>query len=169
MTAEPSRSEDPAHALGPRAGVKAVIFREGHVLMNHSVVDGKDVYDLPGGGQEFGETQRDALARECREEIGAAVRVYDVACIFEFRTTRDALTAAPIDLFHQVNVCYWCGLESGEEPAATAAQDMDPYQVGTSWLPIDTLHTVDVRPRGLAEWLQSDPAIRPVGLGELTP
>lgn len=71
---------------GPRLAVKALLLRGGQVLMNHIVdPDGRDVYTLPGGGQEHGESQPEALVRECAEEIGARVTVHQVACLFEVR------------------------------------------------------------------------------------
>ncbi|WP_240613158.1 NUDIX domain-containing protein [Brachybacterium endophyticum] len=154
-----------AHSLGPRVGVKALIMREGAILMNRSDVEGHEVYDLPGGGQEYGETQADALVRECAEEIGARVRVHGVACLWEFITTTDGFLREPIELLHQLNVGFWCGLEPGEEPRAEASTSMDTWQVGTSWLPVAELDRFDVRPRAVADWLQADPSIRPVGLG----
>jgi ADP-ribose pyrophosphatase YjhB (NUDIX family) len=86
--------EDPknlARVLGPRVGVKALIHRDGALLFNHSRAQREDGtveewYDLPGGGQEYGESQADALRRECVEEIGARVRVYQIATVFEFAT-----------------------------------------------------------------------------------
>lgn len=162
---ENTASTDPAHALGPRVGVKALILRDGAILMNRSEVDGHDVFDLPGGGQEYGETQAEALARECAEEIGARVRVHGVACIWEFLTEVGGFRREQIPLSHQLNVGFWCGLEPGQEPRAEASSGMDTWQVGTSWLPVDQLDRFDVRPRAIADWLQADPSIRPVGLG----
>jgi 8-oxo-dGTP diphosphatase len=156
--------QDPAHALGPRSGVKALILREGRILMNRSDVDGHDVYDLPGGGQGYGETQAEALVRECAEEIGVRVRVHGIACIWEFLTRTDGFRREPTPLTHQLNVGFWCGLEPGEEPRPEASSEMDTWQVGTSWLPVDDLESYDVRPRAVADWLQADPSIRPVGL-----
>ncbi|UEJ81749.1 NUDIX domain-containing protein [Brachybacterium halotolerans subsp. kimchii] len=155
----------PAHALGPRVGVKALILRDGAILMNRSDVDGHEVFDLPGGGQEYGETQAEALVRECAEEIGARVRVHGVACVWEFLTEIGGFRREQIPLSHQLNVGFWCGLEPGEEPRAEATTEMDAWQVGTSWLPVDQLDRFDVRPRAIADWLQADPSIRPVGLG----
>jgi hypothetical protein len=45
---------------------------------------------------------------------------------------------------------------------------MDTHQVGTAWLPIDEIDRYRVSPPALAEWLQSDPSSRPVGLGFVT-
>jgi len=148
----------------PRLGVKALIVREGQVLMNHLVnADGSDGYSPPGGGQEHGEDQVAALIRECYEEIGAQVEVHQVACIYEIRTDRSFRGGAPMPLFHQVSVAYWCGLADGEEPGVGTAPD--PGQVGTAWLPLDRLGDYAVHPVELARWLGADPSSRPLSLG----
>lgn len=152
----------------PRLGVKALVVRDGHVLMNQVLTtDGEELYGPPGGGQEHGETQEQALRRECREEIGADVDVFQVACVYEVQLGRRLVDGAPIPPFHQVNVAYWCGLAEGEEPGL--GTDPDPGQVGSVWLPIDRLHEYDVRPRELGAWLQDDPSSRPVGIGPTAP
>lgn len=102
----------------PRLGVKALIVRDGQVLMNRYIdPDGTHVFALPGGGQEHSEDQVAAMIRECREEIGARVEVHQVACLFEIMTDRRMVDGTPIPPFHQVNVAYWCGLGEGRSPA----------------------------------------------------
>lgn len=152
----------PAHT--PRLGVKALIVHDGYVLMNHVVSPaGQDQFMPPGGGQEHGEDQVSALMRECREEIGARIEVHQVASVFEVMTDRGFRDGAPIPLFHQVNVAYWCGLAPGETPGV--GSDPDSGQVGSAWLPLDRLGQYDVRPVELARWLEADPSDRPLTLG----
>lgn len=155
---------DPAPS-GPRVGVRAAVVRDGAVLVNHYRAGGRDFYDLPGGGQEHGETQDDALRRECAEEIGARVRVYGIACVYELLADRAPRTGEPIPLFHQINVVRWCGLEPGETPGLGPVPDGN--QVGTAWLPIAELDRHEVQPPELSAWLRSDPSSRPTWLGSL--
>ncbi len=167
-TPAPAPTAAPAAAArrGPRVAVKALIVRDGHVLMNRVVTsDGEVLYGPPGGGQDHGEDQVAALIRECREEIGAEVEVHQVACVYEVISDLRLLDSSRIDLFHQVNVAYWCGLAEGQEPGV--GSDPDPGQEGTDWLPIGRLDQFEIHPPGLAQWLDSDPSSRPVGLGPL--
>ncbi len=59
----------PAPRVRVRRAVRAVIERDGLLLMTYAVAVGD--YGFPGGGIEEGETRDDALRRELREEIGA--------------------------------------------------------------------------------------------------
>lgn len=51
----------------------AVVIRDGRVLMHRSAT--QDVWYLPGGTGEFGESARETLVRELREELGVEARV----------------------------------------------------------------------------------------------
>jgi 8-oxo-dGTP diphosphatase len=148
----------------PRVAVKALLIRDRSILMNRYVEpDGREVFALPGGGQEHGEDQVAALIRECREEIGAQVEVHQVACFFEVMTAPGRRDGTVIDSFHQVNIGYWCGLAEGEEPGE--GTEPDARQAGTAWLPLDRLGEHEVHPPALARWLESDPSDRPLSLG----
>lgn len=148
----------------PRVGVKALIIRDQQVLMNRYLdPDGTEIYALPGGGQEHSEDQRSAMVRECREEIGATVEVFQPACMFEIIMDHRMVDGSPIPPFHQVNIAYWCGLAEGEEPGE--GTEPDPGQDGTAWLDLAHLDRHIVHPPELARWLASDPSSRPFSLG----
>ena len=60
----------------PLAGVGAVIINEGKmILVKRGVEPGKGEWSIPGGLIELGETVRDAVIREAKEETGLNVEI----------------------------------------------------------------------------------------------
>lgn len=55
-------------------GVKALIFNEDKFLVMHNKGVEEDLWELPGGRMEFGETAEETLKREMLEETGLAVK-----------------------------------------------------------------------------------------------
>lgn len=58
-----------------RSGVRAVIIDQGDLLVLKQVKNGETYFVFPGGGVEEGETDTQALKRECIEEIGVRIVV----------------------------------------------------------------------------------------------
>ena len=60
----------------PRVGVGVAIVRDGQILLvKRRNEPGKGLWAVPGGKVEYGETLRDAAAREVKEETGLDVVV----------------------------------------------------------------------------------------------
>src|SRR6478735_7311049 len=56
--------------------VAGVMIKDGRILLCHRAADRRwypDVWDLPGGHVEFGESPTEALRRELAEELGVSV------------------------------------------------------------------------------------------------
>jgi 8-oxo-dGTP diphosphatase len=56
-----------------RISIKAMVVRDGKVLLGEDWTDGAPEWELPGGGMDFGETPQGALIREVQEECGLEV------------------------------------------------------------------------------------------------
>lgn len=84
---------------GPRLAVRAVIVREGRLLIvNAYPGDVSDLWCAPGGGVERGASLPDNLRREVFEETGLAVTVGTPCLVNEFHD--------PDNGFHQVDVYF---------------------------------------------------------------
>lgn len=75
--------------------VTAALVRDGRVLLVHRSPDRHaypNVWDLPGGHVEPGETERVALAREVREELGVRIAPDSATPLCRFEVGRDEET-----------------------------------------------------------------------------
>jgi ADP-ribose pyrophosphatase YjhB (NUDIX family) len=85
----------------PRLAVRALILREGRLLLVNAYPGGRsDLWCAPGGGVEAGLSLPDNLAREVKEETGLAVAVGAPALVNEFHD--------PASGFHQVDIYFRC-------------------------------------------------------------
>ena len=84
----------------PIIGVGGVVFIEGRVVLikrRHPPLQGR--WSLPGGGVHVGETLREAVQRELREEIGIDTRVGPLIDLFDHITREpDGHTWGPFDV-----------------------------------------------------------------------
>lgn len=86
-------------AAGPRLAVRAVIVRDGRLLVvNAWPGQASDLWCAPGGGVETGSSLPDNLRREVFEETGLAIRIDAPCLVNEFHD--------PASGFHQVDVYF---------------------------------------------------------------
>ncbi len=138
-------------SLGIRNSAKAVIVREGKLLLtvNTDHLEGS-YYLLPGGGQEKKETLEEAVKRECEEELGVEIEVVRFAAIREYIGAHHEF-AKWDEEFHQVEIMFECRLL--EEPKVSYQPQGDLRQTGFAWIPIEDLELVRIYPKALASWL----------------
>lgn len=105
----------------PAIGVGGVVWKGDEVLL---IQRGKEPnrghWSLPGGHQEWGETVRQAVAREVREETGVEVEVDHLIDVV------DAIIAAagePAE-YHFTLIDYRCDWVSGDAVAGDDASDV---------------------------------------------
>lgn len=115
----------------------AIIYRDGRVLAARRADDAEGGgWELPGGKLEQGETSKEALRREIREELG---------CELQLVWLYDTVEHDYPD-FHLSMDCFVCSLAPGSEPTADPAVHDE-----LRWLTQDELMDV--------EWLPADTAL----------
>jgi len=67
----------------PRIRVAALALRDGALMLAKHRKDDRESFLLPGGGIEHGESIRDALARELREEARVACDIGALRYVIE--------------------------------------------------------------------------------------
>lgn len=129
-----------------RNSAKAIIIRDGCILLIRNRDADGDWYILPGGGQNHGETLHDALRRECREEIGSDVQVGELKLIREY-IGRNHEFADHDGAMHQVEFMFECRIDEAYTPGS--GHTPDTYQTGVAWLPLADLGRFRLYPKVL--------------------
>lgn len=148
-----------------RNAARALIVRDGAVLLQICRIDGEVLHILPGGTQEFGEPLDAAVRREVLEETGLSVRVDKLLWVCDFieRTHRPVQGEGE----HVVAAIFRCTPEAGA-PIVPASMP-DVAQIDVRWVPLAELSAVTLVPRVLqpllVAWAEHDGALIPTYLG----
>lgn len=124
----------------PIVGVGAIVEDDGKVLLverGQAPLEGS--WSLPGGVVEAGESLKDAVRREVKEETGLDVEPLAVAEVFE-RIMPDANGRTE---YHYVLIDYLCRMMGGELRAASDARR-------AAWVPRDELRSYRITEGTLA-------------------
>ena len=122
--------------------VKAIIIKDEKLLvlyrskkeMAKSMVNKREVYDLPGGGVRFYETSLEGLKREIFEETGLSVKVLELFSFYDILRPN----------LHLSIVTYLCEYESGE---VFLSWEHDRYE----WVSKE-----DVENGSMPDWMKRD-------------
>ena len=111
--------------------VAAIIVRDGSVFATQrGYGEWKDWWEFPGGKMEAGESPKEALVREIREELDAEIEVGELLETVEW----------DYPAFHLTMHCFLCSLKS-------ESMHLNEHEAA-AWLSADTIHSV--------KWLPAD-------------
>ena len=136
-----------------RCTAKAVILREGRILLTRCRDDTRgEYYALPGGGQNQYETLEEALRRECLEETGLVVRPLRFLALYEEICLDPILRSNFPDYAHKMYHVFLCRAEDAppQEP-----REQDLWQTGLEWVEAARLPKLRIFPWAVGQALPS--------------
>ena len=133
-----------------RTAAKAIIIRNGSILVQENLDDEGPWFLIPGGGQEPGESLHAALQRECVEEIGTKVEIGELRFVRDYIAEHHEFAAFEPDV-HQIELMFACAVPDNYEPAK--GHTPDTRQIGVCWLPLQELPRHRFYPRALVPHL----------------
>ena len=119
-----------------RPSVYGIVIKDGKILLAKQW----DGYDFPGGGVEIGETVREALKREVKEETGMEVKVGEILLC------EDTFFKLPFrgNFVHSILMYYICEVEGGELSMANFDEDEKKYGGMPEWVDLDQAKNVKI-------------------------
>ena len=131
--------------------VAGICVHDGKVLLQTTTGEDRS-FAFPGGHVSFGETNKDTLAREFREEIGADVTVGELKWVGEVFFPWGKKRCHQICLYYMVELTEPAipldGCFLGEEKMEDRKFDLEFH-----WIPLDQVAQLEVYPTNTVELL----------------
>jgi 8-oxo-dGTP diphosphatase len=136
-----------------------LLIENNHLLLMQYRYGNTDVYGLPGGNPDKGETLDLTVMRELQEELGIDVEVGPIAFVGEVILPPTNGSEAKEDVLHVVFVCQLIGGIPRINPEETTA-------LAVSWKPVSELDSLNLYPnvgRQIQRWLTAQTNLEYIG------
>jgi ADP-ribose pyrophosphatase YjhB (NUDIX family) len=115
--------------------VAAIEDDQGRILLVHKTDN--DLWALPGGGHDIGESIRDTVVREVKEETGYDVDV--TAIVGTYTNPNQVMAYDDGEVRQQFSICFAARLLGGELRASSESKEV-------AWVPVERIPDLDMHP-----------------------
>lgn len=135
---EGNKYEIPVDELAWRPSAYGIVIKDGNVLMSKQF---GDMYDLPGGGVDLGETLEAAVIREVKEETGI-----DVAEPKNIGVQNSFFHSAHGNKksYQSIMLYYVCTFQGGELSTDGFDEYEQEYAEMAEWVPLSSIDTIKI-------------------------
>lgn len=128
-----------------RVAGRGIVIHKDKILLNE--FDDGQYYNIPGGGVEPGETIKQAVVREVREETGLRVTVGDLIFVLEYEPNHCDFRFGETPALHFVFRCYLEGEDLITPPTIPDyVEDKPDLRVEAKWINISDLQNINYVP-----------------------
>ncbi|MBZ0202843.1 MAG: NUDIX domain-containing protein [Ignavibacteria bacterium] len=140
-----------------RISAKAVIIQDGRSLVLKKKDSDGFFLNLPGGGQEHGETIEEALVRECKEEISAKVKMKKLLFIRDYIAVNHEVKEHAEKNIHHVELMFQADIIEGTPESGISP---DVGQLSVEWLDLKNILSERLYPRAIRYYLNKIDSIK---------
>lgn len=129
-----------------RVDARGIIVNNGAILLNE--FNNGEYYNIPGGGVEPGESIKDAVIREVKEETGLDVEVKDMIYVLEYEPKKCEGCYGDT---HKLSMVFRCNVIGDIIPKQATIPDQDQrnknnIHTGSRWIKINDLKEINYVP-----------------------
>ena len=148
-----------------RYSIKAIIIKDNKLLVESCDYGRGRFCKLPGGGHQWGETMKEALIRECKEELNLDINPTRLLFTRDYIAKNHQQTIDD-DIFHQAELMFECNVKDFSTLSIGSEPDGENQQI--KWIDLDKLPTSNFYPKAIVPYLtQLDTITETIVLGDV--